>query len=432
VSVEWGIAEGVVWPYQTSVELRHVDGAWRVVFEPSILHPGLVAGDRLVVQPLEAPRGSILGGHDEPIVGPQAPEMGFAQALLGTVGEVTTAQLTADPGRYLPGERVGQSGLQELFDGVLRGRPGAVVSVAGAADVLYRADATAGAALHTTLDQHVQAAAHAALGGQAGVSALVAVRISDGTIVAVANGGDRNLAFTASAPGAVFTIVTALGLLTGAGLTAGSPVPCPATFTAGGRTFTSPDPGTRPLREALTCDTALASLATNLGSDGLARAAASLGIGTTWHLGVPVETGSVPRGLPAGDAAAAALGLGQTMVSPVALAVATATVARGSWRTPRLFPSLPPGASPPAAGPAGDPPDDGEALPEAAVAALHEMTREAAAAAGLPGNAVHAQAGRSATDTWVTGWQGDYAFAVLVQGGAGAVAITAAFLRELG
>jgi hypothetical protein len=176
--------------------------------------------------------------------------------------------------------------------------------------------------------------------------------VSDGAIVAVANGpegSDENLAFSAAtAPGPDFTALTALG--------------------------------------------------------------AAVGFGTTWDLGVPVNTST----------------------SPVALAVATATVARGSWRTPRLFPSLPPGASPPEAGPAGDPPDDGEALPDAAVAALHEMTREAAAAAGLGGGAVHARVGSSATDTWVTGWQGDYAFAVLVQGGAGAVAITAAFLRELG
>lgn len=354
VSVEWSIAEGLVWPYQTDIALRDVDGdgAWRVVFEPYVVHPALVPGDHLVVARLAAPRGSILGGQDVPLVGPQAPATGFAQALLGTVGEVTPAQLAAEPGHYLRGQRVGQSGLQQLYDGVLGGRPGAVVSVAGAPDALYRADATAGEALHTTLDEHVQAAAHAAFAafaGQAGVPALVAVRISDGAIVAVANGGDQNLAFTANVPpGPELAALTAIG--------------------------------------------------------------AAAGFGTTWRLGVPVDTSA----------------------TPVALAVATAAVARGSWRAPRLFPSLPPGAPPAQPGPAGDPPDDGAALPEAAISTLHATMRDGAVAAGLTVGTAHALAGASGTGTWVTGWQGDYAFAVLVQGGAGAVAITDAFLRGIG
>jgi hypothetical protein len=60
------------------------------------------------------------------------------------------------------------------------------------------------------------------------------------------------------------------------------------------------------------------------------------------------------------------------------------------------------------------------------------MMREAAGSAGLSGGTVRARAGSSGHDTWVTGWQGDYAFAVLVQDGTGAVAITEAFLRGLG
>ena len=45
------------------------------------------------------------------------------------------------------------------------------------------------------------------------------------------------------------------------------------------------------------------------------------------------------------EAAAAAFGQGQTVVSPLALAGATAAVARGSWLQPKLFTELPAAAS---------------------------------------------------------------------------------------
>ena len=348
VRIEWGVVQDVVWPYQTTVRLRELDDAWRVVFEPAVVHPRLTVGQHLAGQRLDAARGSILGGDDGPIFGPLAPTNGFAQGLLGTVGEVTPVQLAAEPGRYLPGERVGQSGLQQLYDDVLRGRPGVVIWIAGAPDPLFQADPKAGAALRTTIDARLQAAADAALVGQGGACALVAVRVSDGAIVAVANGPEgtgENLAFTASTtPGPAFTPLTALG--------------------------------------------------------------ADVGFGTTWHLGVPVDTSA----------------------SPVALAVATATIARGSWRTPRLFPSLPPGAPAPEPGPAGDPPEDGAAPLGTAVASLRDTL--VAGDAGLPATA-RARVGLSGSDSWVTGWQGDVAFTVLVRNGDGAVDVVEAFLRRL-
>src|SRR5690606_24148077 len=55
---------------------------------------------------------------------PLAPTREFARALLGTVGDVTREQLDNNPGKYLLGEQVGQSGLQAQFDDLLRGTPG--------------------------------------------------------------------------------------------------------------------------------------------------------------------------------------------------------------------------------------------------------------------------------------------------------------------
>jgi len=548
LNVEWTVVDGLVWPYQTTVELHRVDGQWRVVFTPATVHPTLTAGDELVVSAIPAARGSIVDGADQAIVTarpvvivgiePQrvtdqaallaeldaafdslgldidlsdlpgqlaaanpdafvpvvtlrreaydqirsrihplpgtvfredtmqlAPTRTFARALLGTVGEVTREQLDTYPGRYLVGEQVGQSGLQAQFDARLRGTPGVEIRYrrdgAVADEVLYRAEPVPGQALRTTLDQRVQLAADAALAGQARPSALVAVRISDGAILAAANGpdgGSLNLAFTASVPpGSTFKMVSALGLLGSGEVTADTPVECPGTFTVDGRTFTNSDGfalGTVPFRTAFahSCNTTFAALAPRLGPDGLRQAAASVGIGTAWDIGTPVVTGSVGANQSTVEGAAAAFGQGTTLVSPLSLAAAAAAVARGSWVTPTLFPEGAPPVEGDGAteGPAqGDPPPaDGTALPTAAVAALQAMMREvvtagtATALADVPGGPVYVKTGTAEfndnpadTHAWTIGWQGDIAFAVFVENGGGsgetAVPIVEAFLRGL-
>ena len=165
---------------------------------------------------------------------PLAPTRTFARALLGTVGDVTREQLDANPGKYLVGEQTGQSGLQKQYDDLLRGTPGVQIVIpqprrddgTGDADVIvFRSEPAAGEALKTTLDQKVQNAADAALAATPQRSALVAIRVSDGAILATANGpagGELNLAFTASVPpGSTFKMVTALGLLDAGQVTAG-------------------------------------------------------------------------------------------------------------------------------------------------------------------------------------------------------------------
>jgi cell division protein FtsI/penicillin-binding protein 2 len=389
-----------------------------------------------------------------------APTREFARALLGTVGDVTREQLDASPGAYAVGDQVGQSGLQERYDALLRGTPGVRVVVRddaeGAEDAeVFRSQPKAGTPLRTTLDPKVQQAADDALADERKRTALVAVRVSDGRVLAVANGpggGELNLALTAAVPpGSTFKMVSALGLLDSGAVTLETPVDCPKTFTVGGRSFANAGNfslGTVPFRRnfARSCNTAFAALAPKLGEDGLTRAAASVGIGTAWTLGTETFTGSVPAGGEPVDRAAAAFGQGRTQVSPIALAAATAAVARGSWRAPTLFVEPPAGASAPAEGPA--PPPDGTALKESSVAALHTAMRAvvtegtAAALAAVPGGPVRAKTGTAEYDdnpdhshTWTIGWQGDIAFAVFVEDGgkssATAVPIAGRFLGGL-
>jgi len=383
-----------------------------------------------------------------------APTRNFARALLGTVGDVLKEQMDAHPGKYQAGDQVGQSGLQEQYDDQLRGTPGVSVLITGKAGTseevtekeVFRAEPKAGVALKTTLDQRVQNAADTTLASQPLRTALVAVRVSDGAILAVANGpngGDLDLALTAQVPpGSTFKMVTALGLLDASAVTPDTVVNCPQTYTVEGRTFSNSNNfvlGPVPFKVdfARSCNTAFASLAPKLGADGLNKAAASVGVGAKWQIGTEAFTGSVPANATPVDAAAAAFGQGTTLVSPVALAVAAGSVARGTW----LPPSLVLAGTPSAASPVP--------LNAASVTALRGLMREVVtsgtgtALADVPGSAVYAKTGTAEYDNdpththaWTIGWRGDIAFAVFVEKGgastATAVPLAETFLRALG
>jgi hypothetical protein len=62
---------------------------------------------------------------------PLAPTRVFARALLGRVGEVQKDYMDAHPGEYQVGDLVGQGGLQEEYEGALRGSPGIAVKISG-------------------------------------------------------------------------------------------------------------------------------------------------------------------------------------------------------------------------------------------------------------------------------------------------------------
>ncbi|MGI5242346.1 NTF2-like N-terminal transpeptidase domain-containing protein [Dactylosporangium sp. CA-139066] len=131
----------------------------------------------------------------------------FARGLLGTSGPATKELIDASRGALRAGDIAGLTGLQRRYDPQLRGRPGlsvvpvdippaaspspsAPVSAAGgkAGDPLYTAPPADGIRIATTIDVRVQQAADAALASTAKQSALVAIRVSDGAVLAVANG----------------------------------------------------------------------------------------------------------------------------------------------------------------------------------------------------------------------------------------------------
>ncbi|GAB1642726.1 penicillin-binding transpeptidase domain-containing protein [Krasilnikovia sp. MM14-A1259] len=372
-----------------------------------------------------------------------APTRQFARALLGTVDAATKDDLVANPDRVAAGDLVGHGGLQQRYDAQLRGVPGTSVVISRKSPddntvedaQLFSSPPQAGTPIKTTLNVDTQQAADAAVAAEPKPSAMVAVRISDGSVLAVANGPDGggvNTAFTAQVPpGSTWKMASALGLLTKKAVTADDAVDCPKTATVDGREFRNAHGevlGKVPFHTdfAKSCNTAFVGLAPKLGADGLASSAAQLGLGAQWDMGIESFSGKVSTGATPTELAAAAFGQGTTVVSPLAMAGATAAVARGSFHQPRLV------ADPAPAHPA----PDGPALDPAAATAVRDMMREVVTQGtgtglrNVPGKPVYGKTGTAEfadetkdTHAWFVGWQGDIAFAVMVEkGGAGAEA----------
>jgi cell division protein FtsI/penicillin-binding protein 2 len=286
---------------------------------------------------------------------PLAPSRDFAAALLGRVGAATAEVVEESDGAIVAGDEVGLSGLQARYDEQLRGASGRAVVARSADDrlrTLVEVPAVDGADLATTIAPALQDKAEAALatlGDGAPASALVAIRPSDGAVLATANGAGAegaDLADTGQyAPGSTFKVVSSLALLR-SGLAPGDRVACPATTTVDGRSFKNYDDypassvGEITLAQAVaqSCNTAFIGNVDRLADGDLAAAAQALGLGTDHDLGFPVYFGQVPPPETETGAAADLIGQGTVLASPFAMATVAASVAAGRAVLPTLLP----------------------------------------------------------------------------------------------
>ena len=285
---------------------------------------------------------------------PLAPTREFAAALLGRVGPATAEVVEESGGSIVAGDEVGLSGLQARYDEQLRGSPGTAVVARGADDVLrtlFEVPATDGTDLVTTLSSDLQSRAEVALatlGAGAPAAALVAIRPSDGAILATANGegaAGADLAATGQyAPGSTFKVVSSLALLR-SGLAVDDVVSCPPTTVVVGRSFKNYDDypssaiGDIPFVQAIaqSCNTALIANADRLAAGDLSAAAAALGLGVDHDLGFGVYFGQVPPAETETGAAADLIGQGTVLASPFAMATVAASVAAGRTVLPVLL-----------------------------------------------------------------------------------------------
>lgn len=377
---------------------------------------------------------------------PLAPSRTFARALLGTVGPATEEAAAASEGRVLPGELIGLSGLQAAQDETLGGRAGISVRVVpdpvagGEPRVLHDVPAENGETLTLTLDTRVQLIADQVMAGAPAASALVAIRPSTGDVLAVANGptgadGYNRAMVGAYPPGSTFKVATTLAMLDG-GLTPDEVVSCPPTVIVG-KEFRNAGGGSLgdvPFRTnfAESCNTAFVTRSQAITSQQLSDTAALLGFRPI-DLGVPLREASVPVTDSATEHAAQSIGQGRVESSPFSVALMTASVAAGRSITPRLI-----------IDPDAPAPEPGIVLAEGSIADLRSMMRSVvtdgtgSALAGAPGGEVFGKTGTAEfgtesppqTHAWFTGWQGDVAFAVLVEGGASGGGVAAPLAAE--
>ncbi|TNM38670.1 penicillin-binding protein [Nocardioides albidus] len=369
-----------------------------------------------------------------------APSRDFAAPILGRVGPVTAEMVEKDPEKYRSGDVAGVSGLQARYDDQLRGTVGRVVHAVPSPDTddpaaepreLYRHDATPGRPLAITLDERLQRLAEQILTKSGPAAALVALRPSDGAVLAAANnagtGGQNHATFGQFAPGSTFKIVTSLALLR-AGLTPDTPVECTPTLSVDGKQFKNYSDypagalGTIPLREAVaqSCNTALIGQRDTLAKGDLAAAAATLGLGVDHDLGFPAYFGAVPEPASDTEAAASLIGQGKVLASPMAMAAVIASVQAGTTVVPRLVEQVDTEA-----------PAEAKPLAPAEADQLRAILRQVvtdgsgrglADVPGAPvlaktGTAEYADGGAIRTHAWMVAAHGDLAVAVFVQTG---------------
>src|SRR5699024_3956351 len=153
-----------------------------------------------------------------------------------------------DDGDYEAGDEAGISGLQRRYDDRLSGQPGLVVQAVNTDSAkireLFSIDAHDGKNLQTTLNLSMQKSAERVLSDVKPSSAIVAIRPSDGHILAAANGRAAEAEPTATvgqyAPGSTFKIVTALALMR-SGVAADDTLTCRRNVTVDGMQFENYD-----------------------------------------------------------------------------------------------------------------------------------------------------------------------------------------------
>lgn len=445
LTLAWTLPGGLPWTYTTPARLVEDEQRWLVAgpADGSPWHPDLRAGETMRLERTAAERGDLLDRRGEPL----ALEGDAGQPLLGTVGPASAEAVEASEGRLVEGDDAGRGGLQGQYDETLGGVSGeSVVSSSGR--TLFVVDPVPGDDVRTTLDPSVQAAAESALTAAdlEAPGALVAVDVPTGHVLAVANrptsGFDRALTGRYP-PGSTFKIASSYAFLTRGVTTPTSVVPCPRTETIDGRAFRNAEGGsiagepTFAEDFAQSCNTAFVALSRELGPADLTTAAAALGIGDDWAEDLGVEgafPGSVPPTRAGTDRAAATIGQGRTEVSPLALAVMAGSIGRGTYVPPALVLTTEGGPRPT--------PLDGRAVGQLRAMMADVVTSGSATVLrGTPGGAVRGKTGTAEhgvdepPHTWFTGYQGDVAFAVLVEegesGGATAAPVAKRFLTTL-
>ncbi|WP_328223285.1 penicillin-binding transpeptidase domain-containing protein [Streptomyces sp. NBC_00104] len=402
------------------------DGEPVVDWQPSVVHPDLDEGDRLVTGEAGTPPVKALDRDGGELTTKKYPSLGsvldglrekYGKKAGGKAG-VELRIVRADPAQDESNASDGSAGSDKSDDKSAKEK---------AADktLLELSEGTPGE-LKTTLSPALQAVAEEKVAATKRASVVV-MRPSTGEILAAANSSSFNVAFQGSlAPGSTMKIVSS-ALLIDKGLASADKVhPCPKFSSYGGWKFQNDDKfqiknGTFKASFARSCNTAFISQAKKLDDNSLTQEAQQVfGLGlNNWAIGVSSFDGAVPVQSDA-PMAASLIGQGGVRMNPLNMASVVSTAKTGVFKQPYLVaPSV-----------------DGRTLatatrPMSATvrSQLTELLRYTAAAgtaaeamSGL-GPDYGAKTGSAEVDGqkepngWFTAWKGDLASAGVVQQG---------------
>ncbi len=417
------------------------DGEPVVAWQPSVVHPDLGEGDRLVTGEAGTPPVKALDRDGGELTAEAYPSLG---TVLDGLREKYGEKAGGKAGIELRVVRAESTATEESS----RAAAGTKKSAADKAPdktLLELSEGTPGT-VETTLSGSLQKAAEEQVAAKERASVVV-LRPSTGEILAVANSNPNfNTAFQGSlAPGSTMKVVTA-ALLFDKGLASVDKThPCPKYSSYGGWKFQNLDKfqikkGTFKASFAASCNTAFISQAKKLENDSLTKEAQEVfGLGLdNWSIGVSSFDGSVPVQSDA-PMAASLIGQGGVRMNPLNMASVAATAKTGAFKQPYLVaPSV-----------------DGRTLATASrtmSSSTQSQLREVMQYTAAAGTAAEAMAGlgpdfgaktgsaevdgQKKPNGWFTAWKGDLAAAGVVQqgghGGSTAGPIVAALLRAGG
>ncbi|MEA2333484.1 MAG: penicillin-binding protein [Thermoleophilaceae bacterium] len=320
----------------------------RVTWGPLLAFPGLRMGEALDRRSQPPRRATLLSRDGKVLARGQAysrssPLEAIAGSIAGTLSpQETTEERRALYARGFPQDwPVGQNGLEEAFEHLLRGRPGGEL-LAGDR-VLARSRPRPALPVRTTIDTRLQEAAVTALAGRFG--GIAALDPRNGEIRALAG-----IAFSApQPPGSTFKIVTAAAALEARLVKPTSEFPIATAATIDGVELENANGescgGSFRNSFAHSCNSVFAPLGVELGAEALVEMAERFG----WNRD-PAVTGEVPSTIPPAseittplEVGSTAIGQFRTLATPLMLAsVAQTIAAHGVRHVPTLALGDPP------------------------------------------------------------------------------------------
>ncbi|MFG2501430.1 penicillin-binding transpeptidase domain-containing protein [Streptomyces sp. NPDC048441] len=323
----------------TVVRRKH-DGKTLIGWQPSVVHPELKDGDRLVTGEAGDPPIKAVDRDGAELTAAKYPSLG---TVLDSLREKYGEKAGGTAGVEL---RVVRKNAEKSAKSAENEKSASTKDDSKATPdktLLTLSPGTPGT-LKTTFDASLQATAEKETGKRK-QAAVVLVKPSTGEILAAANStpGGFNTAFQGSlAPGSTMKVITSSLLLEKKLAGVDKKHPCPKHVTYGGWKFQNDDKfqikdGTFRASFARSCNTAFISQAKKLDNDSLTKEAQEVfGLGRdNWSIGVPSFDGAIPVQSDA-QMAASLIGQGAVRMNPLNMASVSATVKSGTFKQPYL------------------------------------------------------------------------------------------------